>query len=81
MSLADKTPAKTIDVKGKICPYPLIEARNALKTLASAEVLEVITDYEPAALESIPNMCRKKSFKFETEQRDDVWHILIEKAE
>ena len=34
MSLAEEKPTRTIDVKGQICPYPLIETRTQLKALA-----------------------------------------------
>ncbi len=81
MSLAEKGAAKSIDIKGKICPYTLIETRDALKELDGTQVLEVITDYEPAAKETIPNMCRKKEYPFETVERDGVWHLFIEKSE
>lgn len=35
---------QVIDVKGMICPKPLLMARQALKGLEPGQILEVITD-------------------------------------
>lgn len=73
--------SKSIDVKGKICPYPVMDVRNALKDMEKEEVLEVITDYEPAAFESIPNFCQKKGYPYETVERGGEWSLFITKKE
>ena len=45
---------KQLDVRGEICPYPMMKAVQALKRLKPDEAgLEVITDHAPA-LETIP---------------------------
>ena len=72
---------KSIDVRGKICPYPLIETREALKTMENKQVLEVITDHESAAKETIPNMCRLKNYLFEVVKENDFFRVLIQKSE
>jgi TusA-related sulfurtransferase len=41
-----------LDVRGEICPYPLVEAKKALANLASGDVLEVLIDY-PLALDNV----------------------------
>ena len=73
----------TVDIRGKICPYTLIETRNALKNLGDGEVLEVICDYKPAATHTIPEMCKKKGYPFELEEveKDKLWKIYIKKEE
>src|SRR5688500_18824417 len=45
--------AKEIDVRGEICPYPMMKASQALKKLAPDEPLDVLTDHAPA-LTTIP---------------------------
>ncbi len=45
---------KTIDVKGKKCPMPLIETKKALKDLGQDETLKVILDSET----SVQNVMR-----------------------
>ena len=42
-----------IDVRGEMCPYPAMKAREALKKLPAGERLELITDHAPA-LSTVP---------------------------
>ncbi len=72
----------SIDIKGLICPYTLIQTRDTLKTMAQGQVLEVVCDYEPAAKETIPNFCQKKGYPLTTEQAgDDLWRLYIQRAD
>ncbi len=80
MSLSKQKPAKTIDVKGQVCPYPLIETRNALKALKRNEILEIVTDSEPSVQETIPMLCEKKGYPFESVQESDGWRVFIQKT-
>ncbi|HHT9120074.1 MAG TPA: sulfurtransferase TusA family protein [Candidatus Hypogeohydataceae bacterium YC41] len=82
VSLKEKQPHLTIDIKGKICPYTLIETRDSLKSLNKGQVLEVQCDYEPAAKNTIPNFCQKKGYPIEILQAaPNLWRILIEKTD
>ena len=73
---------KRINIMGKICPYTVMETRDALKELSSGEILEVITDYKPAATESIPNFCQKKKYPIEIiDNPDGSYWLLIKKEE
>ncbi len=80
--LKEKNPNLKIDIKGKICPYTLIETRDSLKGLLKGQVLEVQCDYEPAAKSTIPNFCQKKGYPIEILQEgSNLWRILIEKTD
>jgi tRNA 2-thiouridine synthesizing protein A len=82
VSLREKQPHLAIDIKGKICPYTLIETRDSLKGLSRGQVLEVRCDYEPAAKNTIPNFCQKKGYPIEILQEGPgLWRILIEKTD
>jgi tRNA 2-thiouridine synthesizing protein A len=35
-------PAKTLDVRGENCPYPLIKARQEILTLNTGDILKVV---------------------------------------
>ena len=37
-----------LDVRGEICPYPMMKASEALKRLPAGDVLEVLSDHAPA---------------------------------
>ena len=45
--------ARILDVRGEICPYPMMKAVEQLKQLKGDEALEVLTDHAPA-LSTIP---------------------------
>ena len=45
--------ARVLDVRGEICPYPMMKAVEQLKKLKGDEALEVLTDHAPA-LSTIP---------------------------
>jgi TusA-related sulfurtransferase len=79
---ATKKVNRTIDIKGLICPYTLIETRDTLKEMEKGQVLEVLCDYEPAAKTTIPNFCRKKDYSIEImEEGEKLWRVLIEKSD
>lgn len=82
MTLQQLPVAKTIDVKGQICPYPIIATRAALKDLKAGDVLEVVTDNPPTANETLPQLCELKSYDFErVELAAGVWRCLVRKSE
>lgn len=73
---------KVINISGKICPYTVMETRDALKEMEVGQVLEVITDYKPAATESIPNFCKKKIYPIDViDNADGTFRLLIKKEE
>ncbi len=53
---------KQLDVRGEICPYPMMKASEALKTLPGGESLQVLTDHAPA-LSTIPWEAAKHGFR------------------
>ncbi len=46
-------PDRRIDVRGQVCPAPLVETRKALNALPIGGVLEVVGDH-PASITEIP---------------------------
>ena len=56
------TPTKTLDVKGKICPYPDMDTMTTLKQMQKGEILEVLLDY-PLSVERIPRGLKKHKHK------------------
>lgn len=72
-------PTKTLDVCGKICPYPDMETMVTLKKMKKGEILELLLDY-PLSLERIPRTLQKQKHKLlKTEQIDGPnYRLLIE---
>lgn len=74
--------SETVDIRGQICPYTLIETRDKLKSLGTGQVLEVLCDYEPAASATIPYFCQKKGYPLETDKLgENLWRLYIEKTD
>ncbi len=53
---------KQLDVRGEICPYPMMQASAALKKLPRGESLQVLTDHAPA-LSTIPWEAAKHGYR------------------
>lgn len=81
MGLSQEKPTKTIDVKGQVCPYPLIETRNALKALKKNQILEILTDSQDSVQETIPLLCEKKGYPCEILAEGDSWRVYIRKTD
>jgi len=78
--LLNTSVVKSIDTRGMSCPYPSFEAVRALSTMKSNEVLEVITDSEESALDSIPKVCERRGLEYAVIKLDDnLWSVRIRK--
>jgi len=53
---------KQLDVRGEICPYPMMQASAALQKLPQGESLQVLTDHAPA-LSTIPWEAAKHGYR------------------
>jgi tRNA 2-thiouridine synthesizing protein A len=74
------TPDKTLDVRGKICPYPDMDTMTTLKKMEKGQVLEVLLDY-PLSVERIPRNLKKQKHKLlSVEQLDGPNHRMLIEA-
>jgi TusA-related sulfurtransferase len=70
-----------LDVRGEICPYPMMKASDALKKLQPGSSLEVLTDHAPA-LSTIPWEAAKFGFRASIERvGSPEWLITLSPAE
>ena len=70
-----------IDVRGDICPYPMMKTAEALKKLDGDENLEVLTDHAPA-LGTIPWEAAKNGYETTIEGADNSeWRLTLRKSE
>lgn len=71
---------RQLDVRGEICPYPMMRAVEALKKLPADEGLEVLTDHPPA-LTTIPWEAAKLGYTADLEESgQSEWKITLEKS-
>ena len=71
-----------LDVRGEICPYPMMRTVSALKKLPGDQTtLEVITDHPPA-LETIPTQAARLGFRTDIEETGaSEWRLTITRNE
>ena len=69
---------QTLDVRGEICPYPMMRTVTALKKLSADDhSLEVVTDHAPA-LETIPTQAARLGFATAVEEvGGSEWRITL----
>ena len=70
-----------INAKGKQCPLPVIEAKNAIQGMAEAGIVEVTVDNE-IAVQNLTKMADHKGLKAKSEKKSDqeytVWMDVTE---
>jgi len=78
-SLLQKQPTVTLDTRGMICPYPMIETRKLSERLGAEDVAEVLTDIESTAKTSIPLVCDSLGLDYVVVEEEKFWRIKIAK--
>jgi len=67
-----------LDVRGEICPYPMLKTNKELDTVNSHE-LKVLTDHSPALM-TIPPQAIKRGYSCEIEELSQgEWTIKLTK--
>ena len=71
----------TLDVRGEICPYPVMRTNQELDGSESViDILEVLTDHPPA-LSTIPPEAMKRGYGCEIEEeKPGEWRIKLFRA-
>ena len=66
-----------LDVRGEVCPYPMMKAVEAMKKVKDAEEVVVITDHAPC-LETIPPQAARLGFGVTIEEvGSPEWKITL----
>lgn len=69
-----------LDLRGEVCPMPVLKTRKKLEQMQKADVLEVMVDY-PAAKENILRTVQQMGEEvIEVKEADHIFHILIRKT-
>ncbi|BCB97413.1 hypothetical protein JZK55_23350 [Dissulfurispira thermophila] len=82
MALKDQTPTETLDVLGRVCPYPLVLTKKQLEKMASGSILKILCDAPASAEDSIPRFAEKQGYEFESVKLEDkgYWELYIKKS-
>jgi tRNA 2-thiouridine synthesizing protein A len=79
--LSEKAPDQTLDVLGRVCPYPLVLTKKTVEKMDSGQVLKVLCDAPASAEDSIPRWAEKQGHKFESvKKEEETWDLFIEKT-
>lgn len=75
------TVAKSIDLKGEVCPYTFVKSKLAMMGMQSGQVLEVVVDHMPA-VDNVPRSMQGEGHTvLKVEQiNDSDWRIVVRKA-
>ena len=66
-----------LDVRGEICPYPMLKAVEAMKKLKGSDNVLVITDHAPC-LDTIPPQAGRYGYTCEVEESGGAeWKINL----
>jgi tRNA 2-thiouridine synthesizing protein A len=73
--------SETLDVRGKICPIPLLLTKRKLESMSEGEVLQVIGDY-PQTRENILRLVKRtRNDVLEVEEAKGAFEITIRKKD
>lgn len=80
-ALSQRTPDQTLDVMGRVCPYPLVLSKKTMEKMSAGQVLKVLSDAPASAEDSIPRWAEKQGYGFESVKYEEkgMWEIFIEK--
>ena len=72
--------ARTVDLKGQVCPYTFVRSKLAIEKMSLGEVLEIVLDHKPA-VENVPKSMENEGQKVlkidQTGEKE--WHVFIRK--
>ena len=70
---------RKLDIRGEICPYPMLKTNEELASDKEINILEVLTDHSPA-LSTIPPQALKRGYEVEIDEIDNSeWKITLKK--
>ncbi|MBF0537629.1 MAG: sulfurtransferase TusA family protein [Nitrospirae bacterium] len=80
--LRNEQPTETLDVLGRVCPYPLVLTKKKLEKMGSGTLLKVLCDAPASAEDSIPKYASKSKYGFDSVKIEDkgYWELYIKKA-
>ncbi|MGI9482735.1 MAG: sulfurtransferase TusA family protein [Hyphomicrobiales bacterium] len=71
---------ETLDVRGMLCPLPVLKARKRLQSMASGAILRIEAT-DPAAIIDIPHFCAESGNSLlNQEEAEGVYIFTVQKA-
>lgn len=77
--LKNVTVAKSVDARGTACPGPLLEAKKAIGTIKSGDIMEVLSADEGTRVD-IPKWCAKQGHEYlGTVEENGYFKVFLKK--
>jgi len=71
---------RTLDIRGQVCPLTFVRAKLAIEKMAMGEVLEIVVDHQPAAVNVPRSMEHEGQSVLGVEQSGEKeWHLFVRK--
>ncbi len=71
---------KSLDMRGKACPEPVIRTVEMIESMEKPDVLSVLVDND-IAVENLSRMAASKNYKSSSQKKGDDFEVLIEVSE
>lgn len=75
-----RKPDVVLDVRGESCPVPEMEASKKLKKMKVGQILEVLTDHQPAVDITLPSLCKSLGYPYIIVKDGEVYRVRILKV-
>ena len=73
-------PVRSLDLKGLLCPMPIIKMAKAIKEVNIGESLEAFST-DPGVMADVPAWCRSTGNELVTlEKQDKQFHFIVRRA-
>ena len=77
--MSDKPELVIVDVRGEICPVPLVKAVEAMRSASHGQGIELLTDFLPAVL-VVTNAALKEGWDINIQNvGSKEWRLLLVK--
>ena len=78
--MPDKPELLTLDVRGEVCPGPLVKAMEAMRSASHGQGIEMLTDFLPAVL-VVTNAALKEGWNINIQTVSaKEWRLLLVKV-
>jgi tRNA 2-thiouridine synthesizing protein A len=78
--MTDLKPAKVLDLKGLLCPMPVVKMAKAIKEINPGETIEAFAT-DPGVMADIPAWCRTTGNELVTlEKLDRQFHFVVRRS-
>ncbi|MHB8836757.1 MAG: sulfurtransferase TusA family protein [Candidatus Methylomirabilia bacterium] len=71
---------RVLDIRGQVCPLTFVRSKLAVEKMILGEVLEIIVDHQPAAVNVPRSMEHEGQTVLKVERTGEAeWHLFVRK--